>query len=209
MLFIVCLAQHNFMALGLPRISQTGDVGIAFPDSIIHGVNMWPTWVLSAPDRPHVGPVNLPIRDCYNSLHHPWANAWCFPLVPIPIRVASHEHHGVSPCQPLDCLFCRLFVCFFAGQLQRNMKDCTAEPFHPREEQLNVYISWFIKISSCEMYRVSGLLQVADNSHIKRRLLFSVLFGFRYVNSCQWICDVMFSTGTLLSNEAIIQLRLP
>ena len=28
-----------------------------------HGANMGPTWVLSAPDGPHVGPMNLAIRD--------------------------------------------------------------------------------------------------------------------------------------------------
>ena len=32
------------------------------PDSKDHGTNMGPTWVLSAPDRPHVGPLNLAIR---------------------------------------------------------------------------------------------------------------------------------------------------
>ena len=29
---------------------------------IVHGANMGPTWVLSAPDWPHVGPMNLAIR---------------------------------------------------------------------------------------------------------------------------------------------------
>ena len=33
------------------------------PDSKIHGANMGPTWVLPAPDGPHVGPMNLAIRD--------------------------------------------------------------------------------------------------------------------------------------------------
>ena len=33
------------------------------PDSKVHGVNMGPTWALSAPDGPHVGPMNLAIRD--------------------------------------------------------------------------------------------------------------------------------------------------
>ena len=33
-----------------------------FPDSNVHGANMGPTWVLSAPDGPHVGPMNLAIR---------------------------------------------------------------------------------------------------------------------------------------------------
>ena len=32
------------------------------PDSKVHGANMGPTWVLSAPDGPHVGPKNLAIR---------------------------------------------------------------------------------------------------------------------------------------------------
>ena len=33
------------------------------PGSKVHGANMGPTWVLSAPDVPHVGPMNLAIRD--------------------------------------------------------------------------------------------------------------------------------------------------
>ena len=39
------------------------------PDSKIHGANMGPTWVLSAPDGPHIGPINLVIwGSCYTSL---------------------------------------------------------------------------------------------------------------------------------------------
>ena len=33
-----------------------------FTDSKVHGANMGPTWVLSAPDGPHAGPMNLAIR---------------------------------------------------------------------------------------------------------------------------------------------------
>ena len=32
-----------------------------FPDSKVHGANMGPTWVLSAPDGTHDGPMNLAI----------------------------------------------------------------------------------------------------------------------------------------------------
>ena len=35
---------------------------LAFPDTKVHGANMGPTWVLSAPNGPHVGPMNLAIR---------------------------------------------------------------------------------------------------------------------------------------------------
>ena len=33
------------------------------PDSMVHGAHMGPTWVLSALGGPHVGPMNLAIRD--------------------------------------------------------------------------------------------------------------------------------------------------
>ena len=40
------------------------------PDSKVHGANMGPTWVLSAPDGPHVGPMNLVNRDITQSISH-------------------------------------------------------------------------------------------------------------------------------------------
>ena len=33
-----------------------------YPANKIHGANMGPTWVLSAPDWPHVDPMNFAIR---------------------------------------------------------------------------------------------------------------------------------------------------
>ena len=33
------------------------------PDNKVRGANMGPTWALSAPDGPHVGPMNLAIRE--------------------------------------------------------------------------------------------------------------------------------------------------
>ena len=35
---------------------------IISPVNKVHGANMGPTWVLSAPDGPHVGPMNIAIR---------------------------------------------------------------------------------------------------------------------------------------------------
>ena len=37
-------------------------IRIPVPDSEVHGANMGPTWVLSAPDGPHVGPMNPALR---------------------------------------------------------------------------------------------------------------------------------------------------
>ena len=36
---------------------------VEIPDSKVHGANMGPTWVLSAPDGPHVGSMKLAIRE--------------------------------------------------------------------------------------------------------------------------------------------------
>ena len=41
------------------------------PDSKDHGANMGPTWILSAPDGPHVGPMNLVIREGTVVCWHP------------------------------------------------------------------------------------------------------------------------------------------
>ena len=38
-------------------------MGLAIPDNKVHGANLGPTCVLSAPDGSHVGPRNLDIRD--------------------------------------------------------------------------------------------------------------------------------------------------
>ena len=50
------------------------------PDSKVHEVNMRPTWALSAPDGPHVGSMNLAIRDhpfcilCHAQNSYEWVN---------------------------------------------------------------------------------------------------------------------------------------
>ena len=42
------------------------------PDSKVHGANMVPTWVLSAPDGPHVGPMNLTIKEWAGDMIKKW-----------------------------------------------------------------------------------------------------------------------------------------
>ena len=64
----ICLWFYPRESLSnLERCRKRCEIGIApiwrTPDSKVHGANMGPTWVLSAPDGPHVGPMNLVIRD--------------------------------------------------------------------------------------------------------------------------------------------------
>ena len=54
---------HTYLTLAV-SLTQNG----AFPDSKVHGANMGPTWFLSAPGGPHVGPMHLTIGV---GLHHP------------------------------------------------------------------------------------------------------------------------------------------
>ena len=44
--------SQSMLSKGAPGVSH-------FPDNKVHGANMGITWVLSAPDGPHVGPMNL------------------------------------------------------------------------------------------------------------------------------------------------------
>ena len=45
-----------------PGVIQYPKLQYISPDSKVHGANMGPTWVLQAPDGPHVDPMNLAIR---------------------------------------------------------------------------------------------------------------------------------------------------
>ena len=58
-------------ALGFYRVASD-----AFPDSKVHGANMEPTWVLSAPDGSHIGPMNLAIRVYFDNAHTSLRNSW-------------------------------------------------------------------------------------------------------------------------------------
>ena len=51
----VLLTAYLIVKPGNPSISM-------YPESKVHGANIGPTWVLTAPDVPHVGPMNHAIR---------------------------------------------------------------------------------------------------------------------------------------------------
>ena len=54
----------------MPR--QKGLPCVTLPDSKVHGANLGPIWVLSAPDGPHVGPRNLAISASL-AAYHRWS----------------------------------------------------------------------------------------------------------------------------------------
>ena len=69
------------------------------PDTKVHGANMRPTWVLPAPDGPHVGPMNLVIRDDISffikKMH---LNMSCVICQPFCLGINVLNLHVVAPC---------------------------------------------------------------------------------------------------------------
>ena len=65
------------------------------PHSKVHGANMGPTWVLSAPDGPHVGPMNLAIWQGFS---------WIFAILP-------HCYNCLWPVQNMLMLTRKLYQC--------------------------------------------------------------------------------------------------
>ena len=61
--FWPCVANWRVMGLKKPENPFLMQILDNTPDSKVHWANMGPTWVLSAPGGPHVGPMNLAIRD--------------------------------------------------------------------------------------------------------------------------------------------------
>ena len=62
-LSIYLLYYGVYATIGFTYIFECYFTDSTVPDSKVHGANMGPTWVLSAPDGPHIVPMNLAIRD--------------------------------------------------------------------------------------------------------------------------------------------------
>ena len=59
-------AYLSRIARGIWRVDDfIGLIDLSYPYSKVHGANMEPTLALSAPDGPHLSPMNLAIRVCY------------------------------------------------------------------------------------------------------------------------------------------------
>ena len=62
--------QNYFQVSPQLKVSISLWYSYVSPVSKVHGANMGPTWVLSAPDRCHIGPMNLAIRVCDLPVQH-------------------------------------------------------------------------------------------------------------------------------------------
>ena len=117
--FAVCVNESPYKMLQWSVLKKTGSIHNV-PDSKVHGANMGPTWYLSAPDGPHVGPMNLAIR----GLLHLNAIQWVWYLI---LHV---QYHWLLPASwhddTLDLVI--MGFCITAGYANRYMSHI--EPSH-------------------------------------------------------------------------------
>ena len=70
---IVFIYQITYLSDGFLKIL----FGKYYPDNKVHGANMGPNWVLSAPDGPHAGPMHLAIRVGFSKCSFYFPNILC------------------------------------------------------------------------------------------------------------------------------------
>ena len=68
--FLITCLNYDFQNGRRYLKKSCGTSSVNLPDSKVDGANKGPTWVLSAPDGPHVGPMNLVIRATILIHHH-------------------------------------------------------------------------------------------------------------------------------------------
>ena len=81
------------------------------PDSKVRGANMAPTWVLSAPDVPHVCPMNLAIKECNKHTESVVCDVSTAYLI-VKLAVITLKHFSQLPTLAqisiVCCIFCQV-----------------------------------------------------------------------------------------------------
>ena len=94
----------------------------SYPDSDVHGDSMGPTWVLSAPDEPHVGPMNLAIR-----VVMPYGVSILLPLLGLFLRFAKGILPIILKKMPalfiLDVIFLPALCNIYNAQMENGIKQ--------------------------------------------------------------------------------------
>ena len=107
-----CILSHSFslklsswLSVLLQQVVVTN-----IPDNKFHGDNMGHTWIISAPGRPHFGPINRAIMWYYLTILtcHRWDSKDRM-AVNLAVQWRHNVYGSVSNYQPRGCLLNRLF----------------------------------------------------------------------------------------------------
>ena len=131
--------NNSFIYMLTKFDTKTRSSGNQYPDSKGHRANMGPTWVLSAPDGPHVGPMILAIRVLIN-IHWPVFNIECW------------KHNQITTaCPYFSCLVQPLAMMYMANvnhmtglltyNIHSNVPTITVI-CHWQHDTIDVYIPW-------------------------------------------------------------------
>ena len=120
-----------------PRTHELLNMPEYLPGSKVHGINMGPTWVLSAPVGPHVGPMALAIRAGLLSYAPQWHCLWLVyfstaPITPWTMYVGTRVPTGsravrevarylwswiTSPYSPVITVYTHMWRCVMVSWL--------------------------------------------------------------------------------------------
>ena len=150
-----------------------------YPDNKVNGANMGPTWTLSAPDWPHVGPMNLVIRVRIEVDEEASYRFW-FPI------------SFTRTCLPTECPVCYSWINF------------DQKPKYVKKQSLNYRLRQPVAVKSLHYLYKSSTPQetscrkahrtlIYDLDHqMNHRVIKFVLKSFR-IYRCFWkpICPVI------------------
>ena len=153
-------------------------------DSKVHGANMGPTWVLSAPDWPHVVPTNLVIRDP-TPIDCTGYGMIIQPIQGFPFHPSSHLAY---PEQVLSLLCCNCnslgvyATCWYCwrkwNHLCFEMQQCLLCAMCQRGHSTNVYWMWLtakMKPTWCQMMVMMVILNCKSQQSFNKFLSYQII----------------------------------
>ena len=129
------------------------------PDSKVHGANMGPTWVLSAPDGPHVGPMNLCDINLCDIFTHPCPN-FHGGLAKPPLKLKQ----GFVITSYIKPRMCLILVFYFQlmvpdkSKFKKNIKNCLSDYHIPRcQNPIYASLNYYHEGYSCLSLNRTGM----------------------------------------------------
>ena len=106
-------------SIGAGQFPGLWQVMHTYPDNKVHGANMGSTWVLLAPDGPHISPMNLVIR----------VSEWEPPLYQFAVGLLTHNNswNGADRCDDGADRRNKDFRAMI--KLKKLLKDCNSLSF--------------------------------------------------------------------------------
>ena len=134
------------------------------PDSKVHGANMGPNWVLSAPDGPHVGLMNLAIGYSFKimPIHIFIQRPVCRCGFNNPVFIATAANGNFCHIMEWKCHFDEFFVTGCTGSCHFDNFQCNQWwKFHQNDIFVSVYIESSLILQHDSLYFLLYMLNLS------------------------------------------------